>query len=272
MSSDPLGLLVIGAHPDDADVRVGGLAAQWAANDRRVCFVSLTNGDAGHHEIGGVELARRRRAESEAAADVIGIDYRIFDIHDGELMPTLANRRAVIRLIREFDPDLVITHRPYDYHPDHRYTARLVRDAAYMVTVPNICPHTPALDRNPVIGYMYDGFERPVAFRPDVVYAIDDVIDEKLEMLHQHESQMYEWLPYNKGNDEPVPTDEDERREWLREWRVDEDADVADDYRPQLRDRYGPHEGNTVGYAEAVEISEYGRAMDADEAEAFFPE
>jgi LmbE family N-acetylglucosaminyl deacetylase len=56
--------------------------------------------------------------------------------HDGELLPNLGNRRQVIRLIRSFHPDLVLTHRPNDYHPDHRYTSQLVQAAAYLITVP----------------------------------------------------------------------------------------------------------------------------------------
>lgn len=265
-------LLVIGAHPDDADLHAGGLAAAYSAADRSVCFVSLTNGNAGHHEMGGGALARRRTQEAQAAGDVIGIDYEVFDIHDGELRPTLANRRAVIRLIREFDPGLVLTHRPYDYHPDHRYTSQLVQDAAYMVTVPNICPQTPALERNPVIGYMHDDFERPLPFQPDVVYRIDEVAAEKLEMIHAHESQMYEWLPYNQRMDmDAIPDDPDARLEWLRDWQFASTIRIANEYRDRLRERYGQEAGDAVQYAEAVEISEYGASLTQEAAETLFP-
>lgn len=132
----PLRLLIIGAHPDDADFAAGGTAALYRAAGHAVKFVSLTNGDAGHHLHPGPALARRRRGEASAAAAVIGATYDIFDSHDGQLLPTLENRLAVIRLIRTFQPDMLLTHRPNDYHPDHRYTSQLVQDAAYMVTVP----------------------------------------------------------------------------------------------------------------------------------------
>src|SRR5947207_8548827 len=153
-NGDKLNVLVIGAHPDDPDSSAGGIAALYAKRGHRVKFVSLTNGDAGHHEIGGVELARRRYAEAQAVARVLGLaEYQVLDNHDGELEPTLENRRKVIRIIREFQPDAILTPRPNDYHPDHRYTAILVQDSAYMVTVPNIVALTEHLRRNPVILY-----------------------------------------------------------------------------------------------------------------------
>src|SRR5258708_268330 len=138
--ADPLRLLIIGAHPDDADYSAGGTAALYRAAGHRVRMVSLTNGDAGHHVIYGQELAERRRLEARAAGGIIGATYDTLDNHDGQLLPTLENRWQVIRLIRTEQPDLVLTHRPNDYHPDHRYTSQLVQDAAYLVTVPPIVP------------------------------------------------------------------------------------------------------------------------------------
>src|SRR6185437_10422610 len=129
-----LRVLVFGAHPDDPDATAGGVAALYGQAGHEVMFVSLTNGDAGHHEIGGVELAKRRYAEAQAVARTLGLTaYQVLDNHDGELEPSLTNRRQVIRIIREFTPDLILTPRPNDYHPDHRYTSVLVQDAAYMV-------------------------------------------------------------------------------------------------------------------------------------------
>jgi LmbE family N-acetylglucosaminyl deacetylase len=126
----PPSLLVFGAHPDDCEYSAGGLAALWTARGGRVLLVSLTNGDAGHQTLGGGTLARIRRAEAQAAAGVIGAEWLVLDHRDGELLPTLDLRRKVISLIRDFKPDLVLTPRPYDYHPDHRAAAILVQDAA----------------------------------------------------------------------------------------------------------------------------------------------
>src|SRR5512137_1882690 len=171
-------IICIGAHPDDAESGAAGTAALWIAKGYHVKFVSVTNGDIGHWKESGPELARRRKDE-------------------GELQPTLENRRTITRLIREWQADVVITHRPNDYHPDHRYTSVLVQDSAYMVTVPNIVALTPHLRVNPVYVYVSDNFTKPYPFTPDVVVDIDEVVEQKLEALHQHTSQMYEWLAYN---------------------------------------------------------------------------
>src|SRR5579884_6894 len=177
MADSPLRILVFGAHPDDPDASAGGVAALYGRQGHQVKFVSLTNGDAGHHEIGGVGLARRRYAETQAVANVLGLaEYQVLDNHDGELEPTLANRRQVIRIIREFEPDLILSPRPNDYHPDHRYTSILVQDAAYMVTVPNIVALTDHLRKNPVIAYVSDTFRKPYPFSPDVVVDVTEAM------------------------------------------------------------------------------------------------
>lgn len=271
MSTERVRLLVVGAHPDDADVKAAGLAAKYARAGHDVKFVSLTNGDAGHHEIGGVELARRRRREARAAADVIGIEYEVVDNHDGELEPTLENRKKVIRLIRRFDPDLVLTHRPNDYHPDHRYTSILVQDSAYMVTVPNVCTDVPPLEDDPVIAYLSDDFRKPYPFEPDAVVAIDDVIDEKVQMLHRHESQVYEWLAYSSGRVDEVPESENDRLDWLKSRWLPRFGEVADRFRDELVDRYGDDRGRSIEFAEAFESCEYGASLTKERTEELFP-
>lgn len=264
-------ILVIGAHPDDCDIKVGGAAIKWADAGDTVRFVSATNGDAGHHEIGGVELARRRREEASNAGDVLGVQYELLDHHDGELTPSLERRKQFIRMIREFAPDLILTHRPNDYHPDHRYTSDLVQDSAYMVTVPNICTDTEALSYNPVIAYLSDDFQKPYPFDPDVVVAIDDVVDQKVEALHQHTSQFYEWLPWNMGVEDDVPEGEEARKEWIREEWLSRSEDVADRFRDELVERYG-EAGEDVQYAEAFEGCEYGSPLTEENRDELFPE
>ena len=266
-----LHILVFGAHPDDCDVKAGGVGAKYVQQGYYVRFVSLTNGDAGHHEIGGIELAQRRRAEAEAAGRVIGVDYQVLDNHDGELLPTLEHRRQVIRIIREVQPDLIMAPRPNDYHPDHRYTSQLVQDAAYMVTVPNIVTLTEHLRRNPVIVYVSDSFRKPYPFTPDVAVGIDDVIEQKLDMLHCHTSQMYEWLPYNAGMLEHVPQAERERRAWLAERRLPGFQSIADRYRDLLIKLYGHERGRRIQYAEAFEACEYGSALTPEHIPVLFP-
>jgi N-acetylglucosamine malate deacetylase 1 len=263
MSAEPLRLLIIGAHPDDADYAAGGLAALYRAAGHIVRMVGLTNGDAGHHLQPGPALARRRQAEAAAAGAVIGATYDVFDIHDGELLPTLDNRRLVIRLIRSFRPALVPTHRPNDYHPDHRYTSQLVQDAAYMVTVPAVAPGTPHLSANPVIAYLPDDFEKPYAFTPTVVLDVGKVIERVVDMLHCHASQFYEWLPYNMGVAREVPGDDAGRRGWLARQTRERLARRADRFRHLLIARYGQERGAAVEFAEAFEACEYGAPLDA---------
>ncbi|WP_266081383.1 PIG-L deacetylase family protein [Haladaptatus caseinilyticus] len=273
MSRESIRVLVVGAHPDDCDLKAGGIACKYSDNGHDVRFVSMTNGEAGHHGLGGRELIRRRYEEGKAAAAVADAEFETLDVPDGKLQPSLENRGRLIERIRQFRPDLVLTHRPNDYHPDHRYTAQLVRDAAYLVAVPKIRPGTPALDENPVFAYMSDTFERPYPFSPDVVIDIDDTADRKFKMLDCHESQMYEWLPSVEGTLGEVPDDPDERLEWLREGglpHVEALSNVADRYRDDLVERYGA-DGEHVCYAEAFEASEYGKQLTADEKARLFP-
>lgn len=187
--NEKLHIIVIGAHPDDPD-KVGGTAYKWAQLGHDVLMVSLTNGDAGHQSLKPEELAERRREEARRAGEVIGVRYITLDNHDGQLMPTYENRLEVIRLIREHKADMVIFHRPYDYHPDHRYTGTIVLDAAFMVTVPAILPEVPHLDKNPVFLFMSDGFIHPEPFRADVCVVIDDVIEKDGHVPSAHISDV----------------------------------------------------------------------------------
>src|SRR6186997_3033441 len=152
----PLRIIAFGAHPDDAELKASGVAALWAAAGHKVKFVAMTNGDVGHFEQAGGPLAKRRKAEVAECARILGIENEVLDIHDGELVPSLENRKTVARLIREWQADVVLSHRPNDYHPDHRYTGVLVQDAAYMVTVPSFCPDVPYLTSNPAFFYYPD--------------------------------------------------------------------------------------------------------------------
>jgi LmbE family N-acetylglucosaminyl deacetylase len=266
--NEKLHIIVIGAHPDDPD-KVGGTAYKWAQLGHDVLLVSLTNGDAGHQSVKPAKLARIRREEARRAGEVIGVRYITLNNHDGQLMPTYKNRLEVIRLIREQKADLVIFHRPYDYHPDHRYTGTLVLDAAYMVTVPRILPEVPHLEKNPVFLYMSDRFVHPEPFIPDVCVNIDDVIEKKIDMYHQHTSQMYEWLPFNRGGLDEVPATDAERREWLGKTR--KNASNAEPYRDKLIEIYGKEKGSQIKYCESFQDSGYGARLTSENIKRFFP-
>ena len=266
-----LRLLVVGAHPDDAEYKAGGLAALYRRAGHEVVFVSVTNGGAGHHEVSGPELTRRRRAEAEASGAVVGLRYEVWEHPDGRLEPSLVRREQVIRLIRSYRPDLVLTHRPNDYHPDHRVTSQLVQDAAYLLTVPAICPDVPHLRRDPVIAYLSDDFTRPYPFDPGVVLDVSPVWDAKIEMLHRHVSQFYEWLPYNGGYLAEVPTSPHDRRDWLAARIEALSARLADRFRDRLVAAFGPERGGNVQRVEAFEGCEYGAPLDRAAAARLFP-
>jgi LmbE family N-acetylglucosaminyl deacetylase len=268
-------LLVVGAHPDDCVIKAGGIAAKYVEAGHDVTFLSVTDGSAGHQRLDRERLADRRKRETEAVAETLDIEYEVFDISDGQLEVTLANRRRLIRFIREIDPDLVLGPRPNDYHPDHRYCAQLLRDSAYMLIVPNVCPDTPAVPENPVFGYVADHFRKPAPFDPDVVIDVTDAESRKLDALHCHESQVYEWLPYTFDELDAVPETEEARRRWLAEDGLGHltemtEMNVADRFRGRLIDRYGQNAGAAVEHAEAVEISEYGAPLTEENRETLF--
>ena len=263
-----LHIIIIGAHPDDAD-KVGGTAYKWAQAGNDVLMVALTNGDAGHQTIKAKELAKIRREEARKAGEVIGVRYITLNNHDGQLMPTYENRLEVIKLIREQKADIVIFPRPYDYHPDHRYTGILVLDAAYMVTVPTILPKVPHLEKNPLFLFMSDAFIHPEPFKADVSIDVDDVIEKKMDMYHQHKSQMYEWLPYNTGNLDKVPVSDSDRRAWLGETR--KGRFDATPYRDKLIELYGKEKGTKVKYCESFQDSGYGTKLTKENISYYFP-
>jgi len=266
-----LRIIAFGAHPDDCELKAGGVAAKWSALGHAVKFVSVTNGDVGHHVIAGGPLARRRTAEVEACAKILGITSQVLDHHDGELEPTLEIRKELTRLIRQWNADIVLTPRPNDYHPDHRYTAILVQDAAFMVTVPNFCPDVPALRKNPIFLYYSDRFKKPAPFSPDVVVSIDDVAEKKLDAIFALDSQFIEWNPWLAGYDNEVPKDKTGQRKWIGERFGKWMAVPADGYRNHLVERYGADRGGAVKYAEAFEVCEYGAMPDPAELKRLFP-
>jgi LmbE family N-acetylglucosaminyl deacetylase len=268
----PLRIIAFGAHPDDNELTVGGTAAKWAALGHQVKFVSVTNGDIGHWREAGGPLARRRTEESEATAKILGITTQVLDIHDGELEPTLENRRTITRLIRDWKADIVLGHRPNDYHPDHRAVGQLVQDASYMVTVPFFCPDTPILTRNPVFLSYEDSFTRPNPFRADIVVSIDDVVEKKLAAVEALPSQFYEGGA--NGGPQLVPSDDAgraRRKGEVRESFKRQFAGTAKANRAKLRELYGNERGDAVASAEAFEISEYGRRPSAEEIKRLFP-
>ena len=270
-----LRILVFGAHPDDCEIRAGGVAAMWAAQGHKVKFVSTTNGDIGHATMAGGPLAKRRTEEVKKAAKILGIETEVLDIHDGELMPTLENRKTFVRLIRQWKADIVIGHRPNDYHPDHRYTGILMQDAAFMVTVAHFCPDVPQIAKNPVFLYLVDNFQKPQPFEPDVVVGIDDVLEKKANALWCIESQIESlWATGNFEKVVPVPQEpaaHEQRRQEVSKRFAARDQATANKFRAKLIELYGQEKGQKIGHAEAFELCEYGRRPSPDEIKQLFP-
>ena len=267
-----LRIIVFGAHPDDAEYRGAGVAMKWAKLGHHVKLVSATNGDIGHWQMAGGPLALRRKKEVLAVAQRMGVTNEVLDIHDGEIMPTLENRRTFTRLIRQWNADVVIVNRPNDYHPDHRYTSILVQDSAYMVGVPFFTPDVPPLKRNPVFLYTSDRFQRPNPFRADVAVGIDDVVEPMLDALLLMESQIHEGGA--DGNAGLYPADESgrqRRREEVRRNLARRYAAQADNYRDALVKFYGPERARAIRYAQAFEVCEYGRQPSQDDLKQMFP-
>jgi LmbE family N-acetylglucosaminyl deacetylase len=269
-----LRIIAFGAHPDDCELKVAGVGAKWAALGHHVKFVSVTNGDIGHWGMAGGPLAQRRTAEVRRCAKILGIQTEVLDIHDGELLPTLENRKLITKLIREWKADVVLSHRPNDYHPDHRNVGLLVQDAAYMVTVPYFCPDIPYLQKNPVFLFYEDRFTKPNRFAADIVVRIDDVIDKKLAAVEALESQFYEGGCNGGPQLVPDPNDGDAvaaRRRQVRDNFDSRFAATAKRFASELVERYGRDVAKTVRYAEAFEICEYGRMPAKDEVLKLFP-
>ena len=273
---DPQSLRIIcfGAHPDDAEYKSGGTAALWAAQGHKVKLVSVTNGDIGHWGMAGGPLARRRAAESAEVARKLGVESEVLDIHDGELVPSLENRQTITRLIREWDADIVISHRPWDYHPDHRYVGVLVQDAAYMVAVPHFLPLTPPLQKNPVFLYSSDGFKKPYPFEADIAVAIDSVFEQKVDALMALVSQTFEGGALGSAEimDRNPPESQPElRRQWLWERWDRRQSGEANRFRNALVRWYGEEQAADIRYAEVFEICEYGRQPTETEIRQLFP-
>ncbi|MEZ5277203.1 MAG: PIG-L deacetylase family protein [Opitutaceae bacterium] len=265
----PLRILVVGAHPDDAEYKCGGSAARWVDAGHVIKFVSVTDGRSGHHLVPPEELVGIRLAETRAAANTLGIESEVLPFPDGSLEPSLEARRAIIRLVREWHPDLVLTHRPNDYHPDHRYTSQIVQDAAYMVMVPHVCPEFPPLQRNPAIFYLSDGFTRPYPFTPDAFVVINPTFDRKIKAMACHRSQFFEWLPHVEGQAE-VPSDPAKREVWLSNRMKAHDGDLGRRHRERIPARLRKISTGEPLLLEAFEACEYGGRLTPGEFRSVF--
>ncbi len=188
--------MVIFAHPDDAEVQCAGTVASWVEAGRKVTYVILTKGDKGTQDpaMTGEELAGLRQEEQKRAAEILGVEKVVFlEKEDGELEVTLENRRLLTRIIREYQPEVLITHDPwmrYQLHPDHRACGTLALDA--MIS---------ARDRLYFHEQVLQGLKpcrvrRVLLFssdQPDFWVDIGNSLAMKIKALGEHQSQVIQW-------------------------------------------------------------------------------
>jgi LmbE family N-acetylglucosaminyl deacetylase len=270
LRAEPVRVIMFGAHPDDCEINAGGTAATFARMGHKVKFVSLTNGNKGHHLMQPAELVARRAKEMQEVARILGIEYEYIDNNDGELMPTVENRKRVIQLICDWKADIVITHRSNDYHPDHRNTSIIVQDAAYMVGVPLMAPESEPLRKAPVFLYMADRFRKPAPFSPDIVVDVTAVIQQKLDAICANESQVFEWLPWIDGYADQLPESPEGKRKFVGDLYLMELGGLIN-FKEAARQWYAPAQLDNGKYFEAFEICEYGKIPTQEEIRQLFP-
>lgn len=203
-------ILMIHAHPDDAEILAGGTLALLSELGHAIVIVSMTPGDCGSAEFGPEEIAALRRREAAASADQIGAQYRCAEFRDLAIFNCEESRLRVTEILRWARPSIVITAAPADYHCDHEATNQLVRDACFGASAPNYrtgaqhaadplpaIPHLYFVD--PVLGMDRDGC--PVD--PDFVVDVSSTFQRKRQMLEAHASQR-EWLRRQHGIDDYI--------------------------------------------------------------------
>lgn len=184
-----MNILAIGAHPDDLEILCAGTLALYASQGHSVGMAIFTCGNMGDLTVPPEELAQIRKAESEAAAAVIGARVLWPGIMDEHVFPNEAQRRIMIDLMRESDPDIIITHSPNDYHPDHRYISQLVFDSYFQKGLPHIPQQTkPACRFGGTQIYYMDNLAG-IGFLPTEYVDITSVMETKRRMLRCHKSQ-----------------------------------------------------------------------------------
>lgn len=189
-----MNILAIGAHPDDVETFCGGTLAKYAKQGHKIFTATATNGNVGSATLSMEEIAKIRKEEARKAAAVIGAEYICLDYDDEMLFEDRATRLAFIDLVRYCKADVILTHNPQDYNPDHELTSKIVRDIAVMIPVAKIETRNKPCDTIPTIAYFES--ELGLGFIPTEYVDITDVIEIKKEMCAQHKSQVA-WMQDN---------------------------------------------------------------------------
>lgn len=239
-ASSPERVLSLMAHPDDAEVFCTGVLFLLGQRAFDVHIASMTPGDCGSTQHSASEISRIRRAEGKRAAELIGATYHCAGLRDLSVTYDRASIETVIELVREIRPSIVITHAPQDYHPDHEATSLLARNAAFGASAPNFDtgrrPGAAATARIPHLYYAspadaMNTYGEPVL--SSIYFDVSSVIEKKVEMLAQHESQR-EWLRAQHGMDEYLES----FMEWSRKFGAAAGVEHAEGFRQHLGHPY----------------------------------
>ena len=264
-----LRVLMVGAHPDDCEVHFAGIAALYAERGHKVLMMSMTDGRRGHYSMKPEALARRRRIEARNGAKAVGAKSTVLDNQDTRLMPDIRTREAFLREVRKFTPDIILTHKRNDYHPDHRATVQLVYDVSYLLSVPQVVPRIKAMKRSPVICHSArEPSEMSCQGKRVICVPIDSVWKSKFQAMHEHASQFYEWLAWERGDLSKVPASRKGRLRYLEGVRGPHYKEIADRCkkmakRLRKKDRFT--------YAEALYPAKAGLSLTPERIERLFP-
>ncbi len=192
-------VLAVGAHPDDLEILCGGTLARFVQEGHEVVMCHASLGDRGSFVHGREEVARIRGEEARRAAEVAGAEYATLGLSDGEILAgDPEQRRAVVDLVRQVRPDLIVTHSPGDYMSDHNEVSKLVFDCSFHATLPLFETGKPHHSIVPPIYYMETVMG--IGFSPTEFVDVSEQIETKVAMLEAHESQLT-WLRDHDGVD-----------------------------------------------------------------------
>lgn len=187
-----MNILAIGAHPDDLEISCAGTLAKMKQAGHHVVLCHASDGDKGHYKIPPEELIAIRKQEAQAAGKIIGCEVISLGMKDCEISSVNEEaKRAFTNVIRYVKPDMIITHAPNDYMPDHVEVSRLVFDTSFLATLTAFKTDQPSLDKVPALFYM-DNLAG-VGFEPTIYVDITDALGTKLDMMSAHQSQLL-WL------------------------------------------------------------------------------
>jgi N-acetylglucosamine malate deacetylase 1 len=194
-------VMAIGAHPDDLEISCAGTLAKLKQSGHEVVLCHASDGDKGHYEIPPAELIGIRKREAQLAGAVIGCEVLSLGMRDGEILADSKETRLLFaEAIRSVQPDIIITHAPNDYMPDHTAVNKLVFDTSFLATLPAFTSPYPGTMKVPALYYM-DNLSG-IDFQPTIYVDISETMDTKLRMLDCHESQVV-WLKAHDGIDLP---------------------------------------------------------------------